>query len=110
MKTLQTQRLEVLSAYQYVLTFLFMGPFFSLLLLFLLCTPLWCFSVLYLAGGNSRVGPRPELRAGLSPTWDHERFVTSPLRAPASPGSFTGFGPRQPPSSSSVYRDCAQCL
>ena len=42
------ERLEVLSAYLYVLTFLFMGPFFSLLLLFLLCTPLWCFSVLYL--------------------------------------------------------------
>ncbi|XP_059956459.1 2-acylglycerol O-acyltransferase 3-like [Mesoplodon densirostris] len=48
MRTLQTQRLEVLSAYQYVLTFLFMGPFFSLLLFFLLFTPLWCFSVLYL--------------------------------------------------------------
>ena len=48
MKTLQTQRLEVLSVYQYVLTFLFMGPFFPLLLLFLLFTPLWCFSVLYL--------------------------------------------------------------
>nr|XP_019795946.1 2-acylglycerol O-acyltransferase 3-like [Tursiops truncatus] len=48
MKTLQTQRLEVLSVYQYVLTFPFMGPFFSLLLLFLLFTPLWCFSVLYL--------------------------------------------------------------
>ncbi|XP_057606880.1 2-acylglycerol O-acyltransferase 3 [Hippopotamus amphibius kiboko] len=47
MKTLQKQRLEIVSIYQYVLTFLFMGPFFSLLLLFLLFTSLWCFSVLY---------------------------------------------------------------
>ncbi|XP_062948196.1 2-acylglycerol O-acyltransferase 3 [Cynocephalus volans] len=47
-KTLRKQWLEVLGAYQYVLTFLFMGPFFSLLLFFLLFTSLWLFSVLYL--------------------------------------------------------------
>ncbi|KAJ8798798.1 hypothetical protein J1605_016601 [Eschrichtius robustus] len=48
MKTLKKQRLEVLSAYCYLLTFLFTGPFCSLLLLFLLFTSLRYFSVLYL--------------------------------------------------------------
>uniref|UniRef100_A0A667HNN9 Acyltransferase n=1 Tax=Lynx canadensis TaxID=61383 RepID=A0A667HNN9_LYNCA len=48
MKTARKQWLEAISAYQFVLCFLFMGPFFSLLLLFLLFTPLWSFSVLYL--------------------------------------------------------------
>nr|ALF07107.1 monoacylglycerol O-acyltransferase 3 [Neophocaena phocaenoides] len=47
MKTLKKRRLEVLSAYCYVRTFLFTaGPFCSLL--FLLFTSLWYFSVLYL--------------------------------------------------------------
>uniref|UniRef100_A0A8C7A1Y8 Acyltransferase n=1 Tax=Neovison vison TaxID=452646 RepID=A0A8C7A1Y8_NEOVI len=48
MKSVQKQWLEVLGAYQYVLTFLFMGPFFSLLILFLLFTSFWSVSVLYL--------------------------------------------------------------
>ncbi|XP_043818448.1 2-acylglycerol O-acyltransferase 3 [Dromiciops gliroides] len=48
MKTLKKQRIEIVSVYQFVLTFLFMGLFFSLLLLFLLFTPFWFLSVLYL--------------------------------------------------------------
>ncbi|XP_059105814.1 2-acylglycerol O-acyltransferase 3 [Peromyscus eremicus] len=48
MKTPQKQWLEVIGAYQYVLTFLFMGPFFTLLVIFLLFTRLWSFSFLYL--------------------------------------------------------------
>ncbi|XP_004688316.1 PREDICTED: 2-acylglycerol O-acyltransferase 3 [Condylura cristata] len=47
-KTVQKQWLEVLGAYFYVLIFLFMGPFFSLLVFSLLFTSLWSFSVLYL--------------------------------------------------------------
>ncbi|XP_063564365.1 2-acylglycerol O-acyltransferase 3 isoform X4 [Gorilla gorilla gorilla] len=47
-KTLQKQHLEAVGAYQYVLTFLFMGPFFSLLVFVLLFTSLWPFSVFYL--------------------------------------------------------------
>ncbi|EFB25109.1 hypothetical protein PANDA_021152, partial [Ailuropoda melanoleuca] len=47
MKILQKQWLETLGVCQYVLTFLFMGPFFSLLLLFLLFTSFWSVSVLY---------------------------------------------------------------
>ncbi|MBZ3884679.1 2-acylglycerol O-acyltransferase 3 [Sciurus carolinensis] len=47
-KTLQKQVLEVLGAYQYVLTFIFMGLFFTLLVFYLLFTSLWSFSVLYL--------------------------------------------------------------
>ncbi|XP_032286568.1 2-acylglycerol O-acyltransferase 3 [Halichoerus grypus] len=48
MESVQKQWPEVVSAYQYVLTFLFMGPFFSLLVLFLLFTSFWSISVLYL--------------------------------------------------------------
>lgn len=48
MKTLKKQWLEVLSTYQFVLCFLFLGPFFSLVGFFLLFTSLWYFSVLYL--------------------------------------------------------------
>ncbi|KAF7477550.1 Hypothetical predicted protein [Marmota monax] len=47
-KTLQKQALEVAGAYQYVLTFIFMGLFFTLLMVYLLFTSLWAFSVLYL--------------------------------------------------------------
>uniref|UniRef100_A0A5F4VZH5 Acyltransferase n=1 Tax=Callithrix jacchus TaxID=9483 RepID=A0A5F4VZH5_CALJA len=47
-KTPRKQHLEAVGAYQYVLTFLFMGPFFSLLVFILLFTSLWPFSVLYL--------------------------------------------------------------
>uniref|UniRef100_H0WLH5 Acyltransferase n=2 Tax=Otolemur garnettii TaxID=30611 RepID=H0WLH5_OTOGA len=47
-KTPQKQHLETMSAYQFVLTFLFMGPFFSFLVIFLLFTSLWSLSVLYL--------------------------------------------------------------
>uniref|UniRef100_A0A2K5D196 Monoacylglycerol O-acyltransferase 3 n=1 Tax=Aotus nancymaae TaxID=37293 RepID=A0A2K5D196_AOTNA len=47
-KTPQKQHLEAVGAYQYVLTFLLMGPFFSLLVFILLFTSLWPFSVLYL--------------------------------------------------------------
>ncbi|KAB0385035.1 hypothetical protein FD755_006952 [Muntiacus reevesi] len=47
MKTLQKQQLEVLSTYKYVFCFLFMGPFFSLLGVFLLFTSLWWLSVLH---------------------------------------------------------------
>ncbi|KAF4015869.1 hypothetical protein G4228_006924 [Cervus hanglu yarkandensis] len=47
MKILQKQQLEVLSTYKYVSCFLFMGPFFSLLGVFLLFTSLWWLSVLY---------------------------------------------------------------
>ncbi|XP_028911583.1 2-acylglycerol O-acyltransferase 3 [Ornithorhynchus anatinus] len=42
------QQLEVLSAYQFVLSFLFMGIGFTLLLVYLLFTWLWSVSVLYL--------------------------------------------------------------
>ncbi|XP_045731587.2 2-acylglycerol O-acyltransferase 3 isoform X1 [Mirounga angustirostris] len=48
MESVQKQWPKVVSAYQYVLTFLFMGPFFSLLVLFLLFTSFWSVSVLYL--------------------------------------------------------------
>lgn len=48
MATLQKPWREKIAAYQLVLSFLFMGPFFSILVLFLLFTPLWPFSVLYL--------------------------------------------------------------
>ncbi|XP_049644122.1 2-acylglycerol O-acyltransferase 3-like [Suncus etruscus] len=41
------QCLEIFGAYHYVITFLFMGPFFTLLGIFLLFTPLWSLSVLY---------------------------------------------------------------
>ncbi|XP_048080652.1 2-acylglycerol O-acyltransferase 3 isoform X2 [Ursus arctos] len=47
MKVVGKLWLETLGAYQYVLTFLFMGPFFSLLLLFLLFTSFWSVPVLY---------------------------------------------------------------
>ncbi|XP_045629773.1 2-acylglycerol O-acyltransferase 3 [Ursus americanus] len=47
MKVMGKLWLETLGAYQYVLTFLFMGPFFSLLLLFLLFTSFWSVPVLY---------------------------------------------------------------
>nr|XP_027808770.1 2-acylglycerol O-acyltransferase 3 [Marmota flaviventris] len=47
-KTLQKQALEVAGAYQHVLTFIFMGLFFTLLMVYLLFTSLWAFSVLYL--------------------------------------------------------------
>ncbi|XP_049644126.1 2-acylglycerol O-acyltransferase 3-like [Suncus etruscus] len=47
-KTPWKQCLKILGAYQYVLTFLFMGPFFTFLTIFLLFTPLWLLSVLYL--------------------------------------------------------------
>uniref|UniRef100_A0A2K6GKK4 Acyltransferase n=1 Tax=Propithecus coquereli TaxID=379532 RepID=A0A2K6GKK4_PROCO len=39
---------EIMAAYQFVFTFLFMGLFFSLLVIFLLFTSLWPISVLYL--------------------------------------------------------------
>ncbi|XP_075851475.1 2-acylglycerol O-acyltransferase 3-like [Microcebus murinus] len=39
---------EMMAVYQWVLTFFFMGPFFSLLIIFLLFTSLWSISVLYL--------------------------------------------------------------
>ncbi|XP_038394781.1 2-acylglycerol O-acyltransferase 3 isoform X2 [Canis lupus familiaris] len=48
MKTTQKQWLEALSVSYYVFTFLFMGLFFSLLVLFLLFTSFWSISVLYL--------------------------------------------------------------
>ncbi|XP_027272019.1 2-acylglycerol O-acyltransferase 3 [Cricetulus griseus] len=48
MKTQQKQLLEVIGAYQYVLTFLFMGLFCTLLVFLLLFTRLWSFSFLYL--------------------------------------------------------------
>ncbi|XP_036621850.1 2-acylglycerol O-acyltransferase 3 [Trichosurus vulpecula] len=48
MKTLKKQRIEMLSVYQFVITYLFMGLFSSLLLLCLLFTPFWFLSVLYL--------------------------------------------------------------
>ncbi|XP_057620717.1 2-acylglycerol O-acyltransferase 3 [Chionomys nivalis] len=47
MKTPQKQRLEVIGAYQYVVTFLFMGLSCTLLVFFLHFTGLWSFSVLY---------------------------------------------------------------
>ncbi|XP_006106273.1 2-acylglycerol O-acyltransferase 3 [Myotis lucifugus] len=49
MKTLKKQWLEVVGAYQFVLTFLFMGLSSFLLVFSLLFTSLWSFSVLYLA-------------------------------------------------------------
>ncbi|KAM8778373.1 2-acylglycerol O-acyltransferase 3 [Rhynchonycteris naso] len=49
MKTLQKQWLDAVGAYHYVLIFLFMGLFSFLLILSLLFTSLWSFSVLYLA-------------------------------------------------------------
>ncbi|XP_007518045.2 2-acylglycerol O-acyltransferase 3 [Erinaceus europaeus] len=48
-KTPEKRRLEALSSYQFVLTFLFMGLSCSLLILWLLFTSLWLLSVLYLA-------------------------------------------------------------
>ncbi|KAG5195358.1 hypothetical protein JEQ12_012647 [Ovis aries] len=48
MKTLKKQWLEVLSTYQYVLCFCFLGLFFSLAGFLLLFTSLWYLSVLYL--------------------------------------------------------------
>uniref|UniRef100_A0A8C0S9H8 Acyltransferase n=3 Tax=Canis lupus TaxID=9612 RepID=A0A8C0S9H8_CANLF len=48
MRTTQKQWLEALSVSYYVFTFLFMGLFFSLLVLFLLFTSFWSISVLYL--------------------------------------------------------------
>ncbi|XP_040117891.1 2-acylglycerol O-acyltransferase 3-like [Oryx dammah] len=48
MKTLKKQWLEVLSTYQYVLCFCFLGLFFSLVGFLLLFTSLWYLSVLYL--------------------------------------------------------------
>ncbi|KAM9208937.1 LOW QUALITY PROTEIN: 2-acylglycerol O-acyltransferase 3-like [Dugong dugon] len=47
-KTLKKQRLETVAAYQFGLSFLFLSVFLSLLLL-LLFTSFWSFSVLYLA-------------------------------------------------------------
>ncbi|XP_039099472.1 2-acylglycerol O-acyltransferase 3-like [Hyaena hyaena] len=49
METRQKQWLQIIGAYHFVLSFLFMGTFFSILLLFFLFTPLWSLSVLYLA-------------------------------------------------------------
>ncbi|XP_045427110.1 2-acylglycerol O-acyltransferase 3 [Pipistrellus kuhlii] len=49
MKTLKKQWLEAVGAYQFVLTFLFMGLSSFLLVFSLLFTSLWSFSVLYLA-------------------------------------------------------------
>ncbi|KAF6125805.1 monoacylglycerol O-acyltransferase 3 [Phyllostomus discolor] len=49
MKTQQKQWLEAASIYQYVLSFLFLGPFLALVLFCLLFTSLWPFSVLYFA-------------------------------------------------------------
>ncbi|XP_049644123.1 2-acylglycerol O-acyltransferase 3-like [Suncus etruscus] len=46
-KTSWKRCLNILGAYQYVITFLFMGPFFTFLTIFLLFTPLWSLSVLY---------------------------------------------------------------
>ncbi|XP_007483332.1 2-acylglycerol O-acyltransferase 3 isoform X1 [Monodelphis domestica] len=48
MKTPKKQRIEIVSVYQFVLTFLFMGLFFSLLFFFLFFTSFWFLSVLYL--------------------------------------------------------------
>ncbi|XP_054445135.1 2-acylglycerol O-acyltransferase 3 [Pteronotus mesoamericanus] len=48
MKTQQKRWLEAVFAYQFVLTFLFMGLFLSLLVFYLLFTSFWLFSVLYL--------------------------------------------------------------
>ncbi|XP_068919228.1 2-acylglycerol O-acyltransferase 3 [Petaurus breviceps papuanus] len=48
MKTLKKQRIEIVSVYLHVLSFLFMGLFFSLVLFFLLFTSFWFLSVLYL--------------------------------------------------------------
>ncbi|XP_006859886.1 PREDICTED: 2-acylglycerol O-acyltransferase 3 [Chrysochloris asiatica] len=47
MKTPRKQQLEALAALQFVLTFLFMGTSFTLLVLFLLFTSFWSLSVLY---------------------------------------------------------------
>ncbi|XP_049644120.1 2-acylglycerol O-acyltransferase 3-like [Suncus etruscus] len=46
-KTSWKQCLNILGAYQYVLTFLFMGMFFTFFTIFLLFMPLWSLSVLY---------------------------------------------------------------
>ncbi|XP_049644121.1 2-acylglycerol O-acyltransferase 3-like [Suncus etruscus] len=46
-KTSWKHCLDILGAYQYVMTFLFLGPFFSFLTIYLLFTPLWWLSVLY---------------------------------------------------------------
>ncbi|XP_055264804.1 LOW QUALITY PROTEIN: 2-acylglycerol O-acyltransferase 3-like [Moschus berezovskii] len=48
MKRLKKQWLEVLSIYQYVLRFVFLGPFFALVSCCLLLTSLWYLPVLYL--------------------------------------------------------------
>ncbi|XP_045397453.1 2-acylglycerol O-acyltransferase 3 [Lemur catta] len=47
-KTLWKQYREMMAAYQFALTFLFMGLFFSLLIIFLLFTSFWSISLLYL--------------------------------------------------------------
>ncbi|XP_045850187.1 2-acylglycerol O-acyltransferase 3 [Meles meles] len=78
MKSVQKQWLEVLSAYYYVLTFLFMGPFFFLVILFLLFTSFWSVSVLYLVwlfldwDTPNRGGRRFEWIRNL-PMWRHVR-------------------------------------
>ncbi|XP_049644125.1 2-acylglycerol O-acyltransferase 3-like [Suncus etruscus] len=46
-KTSWKQCLDILGAYQFVISFLFMAPFFTMLTIFLLFTPLWWLSVLY---------------------------------------------------------------
>ncbi|XP_066868695.1 2-acylglycerol O-acyltransferase 3 [Kogia breviceps] len=58
MKTLKMQQLQVLSAYCYVLPFLFTGPFCSLLL-FLLFTSLWYFSTWYGSSWTGTHTPSP---------------------------------------------------
>uniref|UniRef100_A0A8C5RTU2 Acyltransferase n=1 Tax=Laticauda laticaudata TaxID=8630 RepID=A0A8C5RTU2_LATLA len=48
-KGILLRQLEALSVLQWVLTFLFFGPFFTLLLIYLLFTSFWSLSVLYFA-------------------------------------------------------------
>ncbi|XP_049644127.1 2-acylglycerol O-acyltransferase 3-like [Suncus etruscus] len=46
-KTSWKQCLNILGAYQHIMNFLIIGPFFSFLTIYLLFTPLWWLSVLY---------------------------------------------------------------
>ena len=61
-----------------------------------------------MAGENGRAAPRPQLPAGHSPACASDTFVTSRLRALASPSSSPGFGPRPPVWTTSSTFQCIE--
>ncbi|XP_004620957.1 2-acylglycerol O-acyltransferase 3 [Sorex araneus] len=77
-KSLWKWFLDALGAYQFVLTFLFMGLSCSLLAIFLLFTPLWSLSVLY--GLWLAVDWDTPLRGGRSSKWVKNWIIWEHLR------------------------------